>query len=388
MNLNEEAKRIMALSISKLYSSRTQRGGLRLHRSLLLSLVMRSARDIYHSVQVLNETEDQQHTVPCEPQQPVIEEPMDTSTDQTVPEMSIESTETDLLSNDEGNMEPLRTEDGEWDKENRDSNQCDRHSRKRRGKAAAEPEFLPSKKARMDTEDDRRVGVLRNTNGNCCRSVEILTQLSVPNTIEAFWTPGELITGNSTWSIELKRVRGRDLVYEPGTKESGAMVAHILPLGDWYSRASSLEKVGKRSDTPIEAFLGWVGNERSLSQCAWLCESEHAQDSSCSLSLCLLKPRPADKAASGGWCSVGIYTPLQGVTLVFWSLDGTGSLPLVERGAHIVFYPHDVDGSWRLAKVNKEARKTPAAQMTSWPTRTDVVTALTTANILFDICLK
>lgn len=186
MNLNEEAKRIMALSISKLYSSRTQRGGLRLHRSLLLSLVMRSARDIYHSVQVLNETEDQQHTVPCEPQQSVIEEPMDTSTDQTVPEMSIESTEAEPLSTDDGYMEPLRAEDSEWDKENRDSNLCDRHSRKRRGKAAAEPEFLPSKKARMDTEDDRRVGVLRNSNGNCCRSVEIMTQLSVSNAIEAF----------------------------------------------------------------------------------------------------------------------------------------------------------------------------------------------------------
>ncbi|XP_031418214.1 immediate early response 2b [Clupea harengus] len=184
MNLNEEAKRIMALSIGKLYSSRTQRGGLRLHRSLLLSLVMRSARDIYHSVQFLNETEEQQHTVPCESQQSAIEEPMDTATDQTVPEVSI-STETDPMPNDEGDIKPLKAEDGEWDKENRDSSHCDRHSRKRRGKAAAEPEFLPSKKAKMDIEDDRRVGVLRSSNGNCCRSVEILT-LSVPSAIEAF----------------------------------------------------------------------------------------------------------------------------------------------------------------------------------------------------------
>lgn len=183
MNLSEDAKRIMAISISKLYSSRTQRGGLRLHRSLLLSLVMRSARDIYHSVQLLNE--EQQHTVPCEPQPTVTEEPMETSADQTVPEMDI-PTETDLVSNDEGDIPSLHTGDGECDKENKDSRQCDRHSRKRRGKAAAEPEFLPSKKARMDNEEDRRVGVLRSSNGNCCRTVEILTQLSVPSAIEAF----------------------------------------------------------------------------------------------------------------------------------------------------------------------------------------------------------
>uniref|UniRef100_A0A3B3YME1 Uncharacterized protein n=1 Tax=Poecilia mexicana TaxID=48701 RepID=A0A3B3YME1_9TELE len=49
MEVNIEARRILAVSISKLYASRTQRGGLRLHRSLLLSLVMKSARDIYHS---------------------------------------------------------------------------------------------------------------------------------------------------------------------------------------------------------------------------------------------------------------------------------------------------------------------------------------------------
>jgi len=185
MNLCEDAKRIMAVSISKLYSSRTQRGGLRLHRSLLLSLVMRSARDIYHSVQLLSE--EQQHTVPCEPEPTatVAEEPMETSTDQTVPEMDI-PTDTDTLSDEEGDFPSLHAEEGECDKENKDSSQCDRHSRKRRGKAAGEPEFLPSKKARMDNEDDRRVGVLRSSNGKCCRTVEIVTQLSVPSTIEAF----------------------------------------------------------------------------------------------------------------------------------------------------------------------------------------------------------
>ncbi|XP_029441008.1 immediate early response gene 2 protein [Rhinatrema bivittatum] len=43
----EEAQRIMTLSVCKLYQWRVQRGGLRLHRSLQLSQVMRSARDLY-----------------------------------------------------------------------------------------------------------------------------------------------------------------------------------------------------------------------------------------------------------------------------------------------------------------------------------------------------
>uniref|UniRef100_A0A4W6E8K0 Immediate early response 2b n=1 Tax=Lates calcarifer TaxID=8187 RepID=A0A4W6E8K0_LATCA len=70
MEVNAEARRILAVSISKLYASRTQRGGLRLHRSLLLSLVMRSARDIYHS--------SRESEGPSGPQ-PTPEEPMDTS---------------------------------------------------------------------------------------------------------------------------------------------------------------------------------------------------------------------------------------------------------------------------------------------------------------------
>lgn len=44
--VHREAQRIASLSAVKLLRSRTQRGGMRLHRSLQLSMVMRSARDL------------------------------------------------------------------------------------------------------------------------------------------------------------------------------------------------------------------------------------------------------------------------------------------------------------------------------------------------------
>lgn len=52
MEVQKEAQRIMTLSVWKMYHSRMQRGGLRLHRSLQLSLVMRSARELYFSAKV------------------------------------------------------------------------------------------------------------------------------------------------------------------------------------------------------------------------------------------------------------------------------------------------------------------------------------------------
>uniref|UniRef100_A0A4W6EPV7 Immediate early response 2b n=1 Tax=Lates calcarifer TaxID=8187 RepID=A0A4W6EPV7_LATCA len=67
MEVSAEAKRIMVVALGKLYSSRSQRGGLRLHRSLLLTLVMKSARDMYHAAQATAESvapgceEQQQH---------------------------------------------------------------------------------------------------------------------------------------------------------------------------------------------------------------------------------------------------------------------------------------------------------------------------------------
>ncbi|XP_053572069.1 immediate early response gene 2 protein [Bombina bombina] len=44
--VHREAQRIASISAFKLFRTRTQRGGMRLHRSLQLALVMRSAREL------------------------------------------------------------------------------------------------------------------------------------------------------------------------------------------------------------------------------------------------------------------------------------------------------------------------------------------------------
>uniref|UniRef100_A0A8D0G4Y8 Immediate early response 2 n=1 Tax=Sphenodon punctatus TaxID=8508 RepID=A0A8D0G4Y8_SPHPU len=58
MEVQKEAQRIMTMSVWKLYHSRMQHGGLRLHRSLQLSLVMRSARELYLSAKLEEEEEE------------------------------------------------------------------------------------------------------------------------------------------------------------------------------------------------------------------------------------------------------------------------------------------------------------------------------------------
>uniref|UniRef100_A0A4W4E0L3 Immediate early response 2b n=1 Tax=Electrophorus electricus TaxID=8005 RepID=A0A4W4E0L3_ELEEL len=130
MDVKAEAKRIMAVSISKLYTSRTQRGGLRLHRSLLLSMVIKSARDIYHAALMSNTAEK---VVPCSPE-PETEGRMGTSTDlTTLPDSSV----------------TLSPEAGATTGENKENMGClkpVRDSRKRPGKTVAEPDFLPLKK--------------------------------------------------------------------------------------------------------------------------------------------------------------------------------------------------------------------------------------------------
>ncbi|KAM7394678.1 hypothetical protein PAMP_021464 [Pampus punctatissimus] len=179
MEVNAEARRILAVSISKLYASRSQRGGLRLHRSLLLSMVMRSARDIYHSSRESEELSGAQPT-------PV--EPMDTSSNpveaaeqpepQPEPQSALNSVEQapeDPDSGEEGC-------DGEIteDKENMSPA---RHSRKRRGKASAAPDFLPSKRARLEPGEERYAAPL----GSCrAGAVESLTALSLNRVIPAF----------------------------------------------------------------------------------------------------------------------------------------------------------------------------------------------------------
>ncbi|XP_067086648.1 immediate early response gene 5 protein [Osmerus mordax] len=49
MEYKIEAHRIMSMSLGKIYNSRIQRGGIKLHKNLLVSLVLRSARHIYLS---------------------------------------------------------------------------------------------------------------------------------------------------------------------------------------------------------------------------------------------------------------------------------------------------------------------------------------------------
>ncbi|XP_051528206.1 immediate early response gene 2 protein-like [Myxocyprinus asiaticus] len=174
--MDVEAKRIMTLSVSKLYSLRIQRGGLRLHRSLLLSMTMRATRDIYHTAVRLKDTEWDEQVVPCV-SEAATEEPMDTSKDQTtVSDSVMTETPKEISVNPQEPKEKL-----EEDEENRVAHNCERRSRKRRGKTAVEPDFLPLKKARMDTDDE----VLRTNDGNSCRQAETLTAFPTNRAIGA-----------------------------------------------------------------------------------------------------------------------------------------------------------------------------------------------------------
>ncbi|KAF3688015.1 Immediate early response gene 2 protein [Channa argus] len=176
MEVNAEARRILAVSISKLYASRTQRGGLRLHRSLLVSLVMRSARDIYHSSRESEVPSDAQSTQ---------EEPMDTSAscgEQTKPQPEPQSEQNSpvapraVADRAEEECDSEITED----KENLSPT---RRSRKRPGKASAAPDFLPSKRARLEPGEERYAVSL----GGCRAGAgESLTALSLNRVIPAF----------------------------------------------------------------------------------------------------------------------------------------------------------------------------------------------------------
>uniref|UniRef100_A0A8C2Z5A3 Immediate early response 2b n=2 Tax=Cyclopterus lumpus TaxID=8103 RepID=A0A8C2Z5A3_CYCLU len=179
MEVNAEARRILAVSISKLYASRTQRGGLRLHRSLLLSMVMRSARDIYHSSRECEElcgapptSEEAMETGPVE-QTVQLPEPLTEPRQPAASAVEPPSEEPD--SGDEGS-------DGELaeDKENMSPT---RQSRKRRGKAAAAPDFLPSKRARLEPGEERHAALPTS-----CRAGagESLAALSLNRVIPAF----------------------------------------------------------------------------------------------------------------------------------------------------------------------------------------------------------
>lgn len=194
MDVNAEAKRIMTLSLGKLYSSRSQRGGLRLHRSLLLSLVMRTARDMYLTARLVSESEGGRlATVHSVQEQPATEEQMDTSSTQV--ETSTPQC-TRLAESMDSQPSEVKSEPGypscargKEDKENRSPVSTDRPSRKRRGKAAAEPDFLPSKKARMETGGESPVvrgAGLRNCNGNSCRVGDSFTSVPLSQVVAVF----------------------------------------------------------------------------------------------------------------------------------------------------------------------------------------------------------
>ncbi|XP_077428246.1 immediate early response 2b [Vanacampus margaritifer] len=176
MEVNAEARRILAVSISKLYASRSQRGGLRLHRSLLLSLVMRSARDIYHSSAPPTEPMD---TNPEEPAELDLES--GPRSDETPAELS-------PTAGGGAHQEPEEEEEeGEptEDKENRSPTRC---SRKRRGKTSVAPHFLPSKRARLEPGEERHAAPQQpRPPPACCRMgpAESLTSLSLNRVIPA-----------------------------------------------------------------------------------------------------------------------------------------------------------------------------------------------------------
>uniref|UniRef100_A0A3Q2PJY6 Immediate early response gene 2 protein-like n=1 Tax=Fundulus heteroclitus TaxID=8078 RepID=A0A3Q2PJY6_FUNHE len=138
MEVSAEARRIMVVALGKLYSSRTQRGGLRLHRSLLLTLVMKSARDIYHAAQTTAESmeEEQQQQQHSEA------------------EMAAEASGAQELQGPSASLPHLAADADAQSGTGKRENTClsgpPHHTRKRRGKATAEPDFLPCKKAKME----------------------------------------------------------------------------------------------------------------------------------------------------------------------------------------------------------------------------------------------
>ncbi|MEQ2264721.1 hypothetical protein XENORESO_017329 [Xenotaenia resolanae] len=167
MEVNIEARRILAVSISKLYASRTQRGGLRLHRSLLLSLVMKSARDIYHSSRESEALSGAQSTP---------EEPMDTSSTPELPErqpapLSEKNSSETAVEESDNKVEDYDLDTTE-DKENLSPA---RQSRKRRGKASAAPDFLPNKRARLEPGEERYAAPLTSCRVGAGESLAILS---------------------------------------------------------------------------------------------------------------------------------------------------------------------------------------------------------------------
>lgn len=145
MEVQKEAQRIMTLSVWKMYHSRMQRGGLRLHRSLQLSLVMRSARDLYLSAKVEAHEQPEVPSLPALSPDPRLHPPREA-------QAAAESLDGEQLCS-----EPMDTEEAPRAKETPAC--CAPHpakiSRKRRSSSLSDggdTGLVPSKKARLEEE--------------------------------------------------------------------------------------------------------------------------------------------------------------------------------------------------------------------------------------------
>lgn len=193
MEVTAEAKQIMIQALGKMYSSRTQRGGLRLHRSLLLTLVMKSARDIYHFARLQNESKGQTDTSSVTESTSQTDEPMDTASS-TVSEVPTQQCTMEIQPSEDKQTSGLETQpdlnspaEPTVDKENCNPSKLDRHSRKRRSRTATEPDFLPCKKAKLESGEVR--GILQtsqNNSANCGRKLDSLSFVHVPRAIVSF----------------------------------------------------------------------------------------------------------------------------------------------------------------------------------------------------------
>ncbi|XP_006041835.1 immediate early response gene 2 protein [Bubalus kerabau] len=146
MEVQKEAQRIMTLSVWKMYHSRMQRGGLRLHRSLQLSLVMRSARELYLSAKV-------------EAQEPEVPLPPVRSPDPRLHPPREAAAKAATGNGEQPSPEPMDTQEAPRAEETpaRCVQRPAKISRKRRSSSlsdGADAALVPSKKARLEEEKE------------------------------------------------------------------------------------------------------------------------------------------------------------------------------------------------------------------------------------------
>ncbi|XP_005994380.1 immediate early response 2b [Latimeria chalumnae] len=89
MEVKAEAQKIMTLAVMKLYNSRLQKGGMKLHRNLLLSLVMRNAKEMYLSAKL-----EAGRAFPSEQEERMVTEP-DTPAMETIGSISEDNNNAD-----------------------------------------------------------------------------------------------------------------------------------------------------------------------------------------------------------------------------------------------------------------------------------------------------